>query len=241
VSPDRPTILFTHGNASDVGQMQEGLLYLSRELNVNMCAYDYSGYGLHSIREPSERNSFEDIEAVYDFLIRTEKIDPSHIILHGQSLGSGPTCHLAAQLYARFQSPHIDPQKILGGIVIQSGIESAIRVVSQTLSYTGFDIFQNHRLVPKILCPAFVIHGTVDSVVPFIHGKNLSTKFPNLWRFWQVEGSNHNDIEMHKDYIFQMVDFVQYIANSVEKKEKEGWPNLPVPKSSRSTLWSFSQ
>jgi pimeloyl-ACP methyl ester carboxylesterase len=39
------TILFSHGNAEDLNTCFQWLRRLSRELNVNMIAYDYPGYG----------------------------------------------------------------------------------------------------------------------------------------------------------------------------------------------------
>ena len=42
------TIIFSHGNATDIGQMRDFLLDLRKRLKVNIVAYDYSGYGLSS-------------------------------------------------------------------------------------------------------------------------------------------------------------------------------------------------
>ena len=48
------TLLFSHGNAEDLGYLQEGVQLLAHHLNVNLLAYDYTGYGLSSQSEPSE-------------------------------------------------------------------------------------------------------------------------------------------------------------------------------------------
>ncbi|XP_031093978.1 alpha/beta hydrolase domain-containing protein 17C-like isoform X2 [Ipomoea triloba] len=40
------TMLYSHGNAADVGQMYELFCELSLHLRVNLMGYDYSGYGL---------------------------------------------------------------------------------------------------------------------------------------------------------------------------------------------------
>ena len=37
------TMLFSHGNAEDIGMIYEPFVRLSRELNVNVLAYDYEG------------------------------------------------------------------------------------------------------------------------------------------------------------------------------------------------------
>ena len=46
VGADRPTLLFSHGNGCDLGHMQETIRRLVKELDVNIIAYDYQGYGL---------------------------------------------------------------------------------------------------------------------------------------------------------------------------------------------------
>ena len=70
-----------------------------------MIGYDYTGYGVsmnHDVR-PSEEQTYIDIESVYDWtcdyadgkLIPTG-IPANHIIVYGQSVGSGPSCHIAS-------------------------------------------------------------------------------------------------------------------------------------------------
>jgi len=68
---------------------------IARELQVNLLGYDYSGYGASS-GQPSVLNTFADIEACLAWLLQQGK-QPENIILYGQSVGSGPSCHLAAK------------------------------------------------------------------------------------------------------------------------------------------------
>ena len=37
------TVLFSHGNATDIGHMRPHLLELAESIGVNLLAYDYSG------------------------------------------------------------------------------------------------------------------------------------------------------------------------------------------------------
>ncbi|PNX97665.1 abhydrolase domain-containing protein fam108c1-like protein, partial [Trifolium pratense] len=41
----RFTILYSHGNAADLGQMVDLFIELRAHLRVNIMSYDYSGYG----------------------------------------------------------------------------------------------------------------------------------------------------------------------------------------------------
>lgn len=40
------TFLYSHGNAEDLNSSYSWMRRLSRELNVNVIGYDYTGYGL---------------------------------------------------------------------------------------------------------------------------------------------------------------------------------------------------
>ena len=46
----RFTILHSHGNAVDLGQMSSFYLGLGNRINCNIFSYDYSGYGVSSGR-----------------------------------------------------------------------------------------------------------------------------------------------------------------------------------------------
>ena len=61
------TLLWSHGNAMDVGEMYFLFLQIADRLRVNIAAYDYAGYGA-STGTPSEANVYADILAVHDFL-----------------------------------------------------------------------------------------------------------------------------------------------------------------------------
>lgn len=63
----RYTILFSHGNAVDIGQMSSFLTYFANEFQCNIFCYDYSGYGA-STGTPSEANLYADADAALEFL-----------------------------------------------------------------------------------------------------------------------------------------------------------------------------
>lgn len=63
----RYTVLFSHGNAVDLGQMSSFYIGLGTRLNCNIFSYDYSGYGVSS-GKPSEKNLYADIDAAWQAL-----------------------------------------------------------------------------------------------------------------------------------------------------------------------------
>ncbi len=63
----RFTVLFSHGNAVDLGQMSSFYIGLGTRINCNIFSYDYSGYGV-STGKPSEKNLYADIDAAWQAL-----------------------------------------------------------------------------------------------------------------------------------------------------------------------------
>jgi pimeloyl-ACP methyl ester carboxylesterase len=95
------TLIFSHGNATDCGAMYITYAMLALALKINVVGYDYTGYGAslsYGPFEPSETQTYRDIEAVYEWCLKTGLVkDPAtQIILYGQSVGSGPSCYLSA-------------------------------------------------------------------------------------------------------------------------------------------------
>ncbi len=185
----RITILFSHGNAEDLGMIYDWFNDLARVLRVNIMAYDYSGYGKSTSNVPSEENVYSDIEAAYRYLTDVRKLQPEEIVLYGRSLGSGPSCYLAQKTAKEGRS--------VAGVILQSPLLSAFRVAFNFRFTMVWDKFPNIDYAPSIRCPVFIVHGTQDEVVPFWHGEELFLALEQCWRakpFW-VEGAGHNNIE----------------------------------------------
>ncbi|PKI45372.1 hypothetical protein CRG98_034177 [Punica granatum] len=141
----RLTVLYSHGNATDLGQLYDLFVQLKLNLRVNVMGYDYSGYGA-STGKPSESNTYADIEAVYQCLETEYGVGQEDVILYGQSVGSGPTLHLASKL----------PR--LRGVVLHSAILSGLRVLCHVKFTFCCDIYKNINKIRKVKCPVLVIH-----------------------------------------------------------------------------------
>ncbi|KAI3452166.1 hypothetical protein Pfo_008831 [Paulownia fortunei] len=195
------TLLYSHGNAADLGQMYDLFSELSIHLRVNLMGYDYSGYG-QSTGKPSEQNTYADIEAAYECLQETYGVKEEDIILYGQSVGSGPTLDLASRLSR------------LRAVVLHSPILSGLRVMYPVKRTYWFDIYKNIDKIPLVQCPVLVIHGTEDDVVDCSHGKQLwelcKEKYEPLW----VKGGNHCDLELYPEYIKHLKKFILAIEKS---------------------------
>lgn len=118
------TILFSHGNAVDLGQMSSFYLGLGTRINCNIFSYDYSGYGA-STGKPSEKNLYADINAAWLTLRSKYGVSPDKIILYGQSIGTVPTVDLAS----RYE---------LGAVILHSPLMSGMRVAFPNTKRTWF-------------------------------------------------------------------------------------------------------
>ncbi|KAH0450166.1 hypothetical protein IEQ34_020858 [Dendrobium chrysotoxum] len=199
------TLLYSHGNATDLGQMYELFIELSIHLRLNLMGYDYSGYG-QSSGKPSEQNTYADIEAAYKCLRENYGAKDESIIMYGQSVGSGPTLDLAARLPS------------LRAVVLHSPILSGLRVMYPVKRTYWFDIYKNIDKMPLVSCPVLIIHGTADDVVDCSHGKQLwelcKEKYDPLW----LKGGKHCDLELFPEYIKHLKKFISTIDKSSAQK-----------------------
>ncbi|KAK8934317.1 hypothetical protein KSP39_PZI014766 [Platanthera zijinensis] len=190
------TVLYSHGNATDLGQLYELFVQLKLNLRVNLMGYDYSGYGASS-GKPSESNTYADIEAIYECLQTEYGVSQEDIVLYGQSLGSGPTLHLASRL----------PR--LRGVVLHSAILSGLRVLCHVNFSFCLDIYNNVKKIKKVKSPVLVIHGTDDEVVNRLHGYRLwklaRDPYEPLW----IKGGTHCNLELYPDFILHLSHFIK--------------------------------
>ncbi|KAL3276676.1 hypothetical protein HHI36_012046 [Cryptolaemus montrouzieri] len=191
----RYTILFSHGNAVDLGQSSSYLVWLGDQLNCDILSYDYSGYGI-SGGKPYESNLYSDISAVWRGMKTRYHVDPENVILYGYSIGTVPTIRLAAK-------------NKVAGVVIHSGLMSGLRMAFPEMGTTLWcDPFPNIVRVKKIRSPTLIIHGTADEIIEFCHGlglhSNCSTAVEPLW----VEGGGHNDLEFRSAFIERLRRFL---------------------------------
>lgn len=178
------TLLFSHGNAEDLGMIIQYFREVSHILEVNIFAYDYTGYGM-STGEPNEQAVYADIEAAFKYLRDIIGIPWTEVVLYGRSIGSGPSVHLATRTAVR-------------AMVLQSPILSIYRVaISSRFTLPG-DIFANVDKIGKVECPVYVVHGTKDEIIPFWHAEDLvrNCRKGLAYQPYWVQDGGHNNLEI---------------------------------------------
>lgn len=183
ITPNTKTILYSHGNAADIGAMSGLQAMLAKNLKCNVLVYDYSGYG-ESGGIPMEKNTYRDVKLVYEWVVKNVTQHEHNVILYGQSVGSGPSCYLASR------------RSNVGGLVLHSPFTSGMRVLTPSRAMACLDIFPNIDRIKKVKCPVFIIHGQKDQEVAFEHGMALQAAVPEDCKRdpWWVREKGHNDI-----------------------------------------------
>lgn len=153
------TLLFSHGNAADLGMLTGFYCRLVHHLNVNLFSYDYSGYG-RSSGSASEKNLYSDIEAAWHALLKRYDLKADNVILYGQSIGTACAVDLATKYEC-------------AGVVLHSPLMSGIRLLFPVKRTWICDAFPIIDKVAKIKNPTLVIHGTHDEIINFSHGLQI--------------------------------------------------------------------
>ncbi|MDX2243396.1 MAG: alpha/beta hydrolase [Leptolyngbyaceae cyanobacterium bins.302] len=194
------TILYSHGNGSDLGTIRAGLETI-RRIGFSVFAYEYQGYGT-SQGTPSEQNAYLDIAAAYRYLTQTLDIAADRLILYGFSVGSGPSIELALH-------------QPVAGLILEGAFTSTFRVVTY-FPILLFDRFDNISKIKSIHYPILMIHGKRDRVIPFHHSQTLYKAANPPKQFLAVEEADHNDLVdvAGEQYTEALKSFAQQIQSS---------------------------
>ncbi|SOV11118.1 alpha/beta hydrolase, putative [Plasmodium gaboni] len=175
------TILFSHGNAEDIGDIVPQFESKLKRLGLNMFAYDYSGYG-QSTGYPTESHLYNDVEAAYNYLINELNVSKECVIAYGRSLGSAASVHIATK-------------KDLLGLVLQCPLSSIHRVKLRLKFTLPYDLFCNIDKVHLIKCPILFIHGKKDKLLSYHGTEEMITKTKVNTYFMFIDEGGHNNLD----------------------------------------------
>jgi pimeloyl-ACP methyl ester carboxylesterase len=195
----KPTILYSHGNAEDIGGSIE-LYQQWRSDGWGVLAYDYPGYG-HSTGSPTEGSSEQAIESAWNFLTANESIPPSEIVVVGRSVGSGPSVWL------------VDKHRP-AALVLISPFTSTFALRSPLQYLLPGNRFPNLKRLRSNDTPLLVIHGEEDRVIPTKHGRTLHQASPaKQKRFVGIPHTGHNDLDV-MEITIPLREFISELRSS---------------------------
>jgi len=182
--PARGTILICHGNGGNIGDRLHAI-QLFHELGLNVCIFDYRGYG-NSTGSLSEKGTYEDALGAWNFLTQERRLPPDRIIVLGRSLGGAVAAWLADR-----QQP--------AGLILEASFTSISDIGATVYPYLPVRLLCRYRYptlkhIRNVRCPVLVAHSGEDEMIPFAHGQKLFQASPEPKVFVKLSGG-HNDGE----------------------------------------------
>lgn len=176
------TIVFFHGNADSLYRAAPVAdPYIAA--GYGFLLTEYRGYsGLAGA--PSEAGLYNDARANLNWLL-VHGVESRHILLFGQSLGSGVATEMAGE-YA------------VGGLMLLSPYLSIPKVARVHYSffpanYLALDRFDNEKKIGKIHVPVLIVNGDKDEIIPPAQGRELYSLANQPREFHSLAGRGHND------------------------------------------------
>ncbi|KAG7393100.1 Alpha/beta hydrolase domain-containing protein 13 [Phytophthora pseudosyringae] len=186
----RPTLIFFHGNAGNIGYRLPNAVQLFRKLGVNILLVDYRGFG-HSEGSPSEEGLKIDAEAALDAMYARTDIDTSKLVVFGRSLGGAVSVYLAEK----------EPSRV-AAVVLENtflSISAMVDALMPFLTYVKPLVLRmdwdSERAIQKLKQPVLFIAGMQDELVPHFHMERLRSLATSSQRvvWYPVPGGTHND------------------------------------------------
>ena len=187
-NPEERVIIDLHGNRNNIGA---NVPYAQkfRQMGLSVLLVDYRGFGRSTNRFPSEETVYEDVEAVWNYLVNKRQIKPENIYIFGHSLGGAIAINLA--------SNHPN----LGGLIIESSFTNIINMVDYKKKYRIFPVnlilnqrFDSLAKVPTLKMPILFTHGTEDTLIPPSMSEALFAAAAEPKQLLLVPGAGHNNV-----------------------------------------------
>jgi len=193
-------LIFCHGNAGNISHRLDSIR-LFHEMNLSVLIFDYRGYG-RSEGEPTEKGTYLDAEAAYDFLVKVKGVAPYRIIVFGRSLGSAVAAELAMRRDA-------------GALIIESGFTSVpdlgrIFFPHMPVKFISRFHYATIDKVGRLHLPKLFIHSPDDEIVPYVQGRKLFETACEPKEFLIIRGDHNGGFLMSGDsYLHGIEKFLE--------------------------------
>ncbi|MCF6150484.1 MAG: alpha/beta hydrolase [Candidatus Kuenenia sp.] len=178
----RGVLLFCHGNAGNISHRLDSIKVF-HDLGLSTLIFDYRGYGKSKGRL-SEKGTYCDAEAAWDYLIQNRHVLPEKIVIFGRSLGGAIATWLATE-----HTP--------GALIVESAFTSITDVGAELYPYIPIRCISRFRYgtinyLKAIDCPVLIVHSRGDELISFKHGRWLFDAAPEPKEFLEITG-DHNE------------------------------------------------
>ena len=188
----RGVILYLHGSNDALDKWGRiASVYTNR--NYDFFIPDYRGYGKSEGTISSEKQLNRDMQRIYENL--KSDYPEKHIIIIGQSIGSGPAAVLAAENKPKklvLQAPYYS---------LTDWIRNVVPDLDTTLIRYKFETYQSIR---KVTAPIVLIHGDADSAVYYGSSQKLKAFLKPGDKLITLSGEGHTDFTKNKVYLARL-------------------------------------
>ncbi len=189
----RGTVIYCHGNASNIGDCVTVAAELTR-MDVHVFLFDYRGYG-RSRGFPTERGTYRDARAAYEVVrARYGDAEQPPVAVYGHSLGGAIAVQLALD-------------KPVKGIALENAFTSIMDMGRALYPFLPVQWFCRYRYdnlakMPGLSVPVIVSHSRQDDVTPFEMGRRLYDVAREPKEFFELSGG-HNESNWERNPLYR--------------------------------------
>jgi pimeloyl-ACP methyl ester carboxylesterase len=189
----RPTILFFHGNGSDISTYVTKCRQLSNSTGMKVICPEYRGYGVHGKTNSDPYAIVSDMRRILRFLYSGMKI---HVV--GYSIGAAVACQVSYMEQEMVESLSLICPFYNLRTMISEKTKSSMLSQALTPEGTPFESSKWVSLLDKRI-PLMITHGSEDSIIPFNQGQRLSDEKPGSVFILQIY-KNHKNVSFSPIY-----------------------------------------
>ncbi|KAK0521730.1 bem46 protein, variant [Tilletia horrida] len=204
----RPTIIFFHANAGNLGHRLPIAAVFYRRFGANVVMLSYRGYGL-STGTPSERGIRIDAQTLMDWIHGHPVLRSTHLVVYGQSLGGAVAVDVASR-----------PSNKIAAVILENTFLSIPELIPHVLpplrpfSFLCREIWATGSLIRTLRMPVLFLSGRQDQLVPPSHMDTLYERCPSKEKsFKPFDDGTHNDTCVKPGYFEEISNFLlRYIV-----------------------------
>lgn len=181
-----PIMLFFHGNGENLETLRlSGILPDFQSLGVHLLALDYPGYG-RSGGSSSESALIKAADVAFAWMSENFPANPK--IICGWSLGAA----------VAFQAAAKRSDEITGFIALSPWTSlpdvAAVHYPRWMVNSLLNEEYNSLAAAGQIHCPALIIHGEADQIIPAVQGEKVAAAMGAPARWVKVPRAGHNDL-----------------------------------------------
>ncbi len=188
VEKPKGLIFFLHGNAGNLLD-QENAAKFYTTLGYDFFTVDYRSFGKSTGEMKDEKQFFEDVQTTYNLIKKSYNEDAITII--GYSVGTASAAMLASTN---------DAKKLVLIAPYYSLVDMTVRKYKIIPTFLLKYKFETYKYIQKVKSPILIIHGDIDSVIPFEASQQLSKLLKTGDEFYPITNQGHDDFEKNSKF-----------------------------------------